>query len=289
VLGLHTSIAKLGSVVAMWVLPPLIVTLGWRLGFTVVSSVGPLALIAVFLLMANEPKDVGIRERLGIAVTSSTRAQARSGEERVPITQVIRNRNVLLLALSQFLFFTNYYGMLNWLPTYFKTVVGTSEVEAGFQTGFILWGTIVGFAISGPAANYFGRTRPLYTGGILATALLTVLFATGSVASMPAWSWPFLMVIYGLCLSPMVFILPILTSLVPVRSLGTAGGVALTVGYMGGMVASPIMGAIVDVTGSLATSFWFAVLCPGLGALTSSLIVEGKAHIAGEESLAPAQ
>jgi hypothetical protein len=146
----------------------------------------------------------------------------------------------------------------------------------------------LGFAISGPAANYFGRTRPLYTGGIVATALLTILFATGTVAGMPAWSWPLLMVVYGLCLSPMVFILPILTSLVPVRSLGTAGGVALTVGYMGGMVASPIMGAIVDVSGSLATSFWFAVLCPGLGALTSSLIVEGKAHTAGEDSLAPA-
>ena len=276
VFGLHVSVGKTGSIVAMWVLPPLVVSLGWRLGYGVTSLVTPLALLAAFLFLVDEPRQVGLAEQ-GMAVSRQA-GKVRERPKGEPLAKVVRNPDILLLAGGEFLLFANYFGVVNWLPTFFKTVVGTGEVEAGFQTGFILWGTVIGFAASGPLANLLGKCRPLFSAGTAATALLTLVFATGSLPALPAWTWPSIMFTYGLCLSVMVLIQPILATLVPVRSLGTANGFVFMVSYMGAMISPPVMGAVADATGSLTACFWVAVVCAAASFVTSLFIREGTAR-----------
>ena len=277
VVGFHTSIGKMGSVVATWVLPPLIMAFGWRLGYGTVSLVCPLALLVAFLFLLNEPKDVGLGRGVGMAVSPAVRPKGRQSERRASLLAVVRNRNVVLMGVCEMLLFANYFGLINWMPTYFKTVVGASEVQAGFQTGFVLWGTIIGYAASGPLANFLGSCRPLYSAGLAAATVLSAVFAGGLLPLMPSWAWSPLMLTYGLCVSVMVMVLPILTTLVPVRSLGTAGGFALMVGYLGAMASPPAMGAIADATGSLAASFWLPVGATLLGFVVSLGLREGTA------------
>jgi MFS transporter, ACS family, hexuronate transporter len=253
-----------------------VVWLGWRFGYVTISLFGPLALIAVYFLLASKPADIGLGAERAFAVSRPGGAPARPRESQPPFWRLIRNRNLILVAASQFFVFGNYFGMVNWLPTYFAEVVALSEVEAGFQTGFILWGTIIGYALSGPVSNLLGRCTPLYAGGAAVAAVLTVIFATGSLTALPVWSWPALMVVYGLSVSIMVLMLPIVASFVPVASLATANGFALTFGYLGAMASPAVIGIVADLTGSLTDSFWVAVASATLGFCFASFIREGS-------------
>ena len=273
VLGLHISVGKMGSIVATWLLPALIGALGWRLGFGVVALLGPLALAGA-LLLADEPVEVGLPGGGTLAVPRASRSAARP-EPAPPFARVVRNRDLLLLSASQCLFFVAYFGTINWLPTYLQTVVAVSETEAGLLTGFILWGTIIGFALSGPATNYFGRCRPLYSGGMLATAVMTALLAASALPAVPSWSWPPLMLLYGLCLSTMVLMNPILAGLVPGPALGTANGILFTLSFTGSMAGPPLLGIVADLSGALTNGFWLGAACAATGSLTSLLIREG--------------
>lgn len=271
-IGLHLSVGKIGSVVAMWVLPPLVVALGWRLGYATISLLGPLALLFCFVFLANRPTEVGLTGMHTLAVSSPQ--PARRAAPGLPWRTLARSRNLLLLALSEFLIFANYFGMTNWLPTYFKVRGSLSDVEAGFQTGFILWGTIIGYALSGPAVNLVGRGAPIFSAGAAISAVLTAIFATGALVALPSWTWPAIMLVYGLSVSIMVLTLPIMTAIVPASSLATANGVVLALGYLGAMASPPLIGAVADATGTLSLGFWVPVATSACASVTSALIRE---------------
>lgn len=277
VLGAHVSLGKTGSIVATWVLAPLIGWLGWRGGYAAVSLFGPLGLLAALLFLADEPGDVRIAADQRPTPPRSPLKRGGPQEKAVSLRRIIGSKDVLMLAAAQFCFFSTYYGAINWLPTYFKVEVGLSEIDAGFSTGFILWGTIVGFALSGPAAGLVGGCRPLFSGGLATTAALTVLFAAGLMPSVPAWLWPPLMLLYGFCLSNMVLMMPILATIVPSQSLGTANGFVFSVAYIGAVLAPPAIGATADASGSLTTGLWLAVASGVLGFFLSLFVAEGAA------------
>lgn len=276
VLGLHVSLGKTGSIVATWLLPVLIGLLGWRLGYGVVSLFGPLALLVAMVLLADEPDDVHLKASQQFAVPRAAQQPRRRETQRVPLRQVVGNRDVLLLAVAQVFFLATYYGAINWLPTYFKVDVGLSEVDAGFTTGMILWGTIIGFALTGPAANLAGSCRPLYTGGAATTTALTVLFAGGILPALPSWTWAPTMLLYGLCLSNMMLVMPILTSIVSRSAFGTASGFAFAVSYLGPIASPPLVGAVADWTGSLTTALWVPVATGALAVVLSLFVKEGR-------------
>lgn len=274
--GLHVGVGKTGSIVATWVLPPLIVAFGWRLGYGLVSLITPIALLACILFLANGPAEVGLAHRQGMAISRPKGEKPQPTAPSMGLMQVIRNRNVVLMALTQTFVFGAYYGIVNWLPTYFKDVLGGSEVEAGFQTGFLLWGTIIGFAFSGYLANYLGGARPIYSAGALGVTLFCVLFASGVFITLPSVVWPLVMLGFGLCLSIMVLMTMIIATLVPVSALGAATGFAFTVSYIGAMISPPIVGAIADATGSLGTAFWVTVVSAAIAFVISLLVREGR-------------
>jgi ACS family hexuronate transporter-like MFS transporter len=271
--GFHISAGKIGSVVAMWLLPPLVVLLGWRLGYGVISLFGPLALLICYLTLANRPADIGLTGMRTLAVTTTERSPRRP-PPGLPLPVLLRNRNLLLVAASEFLIFSNYFGMTNWLPTYFKVTASLSDVEAGFQTGFILWGTIVGYALSGPAVNLVGRGAPIFAGGAAVSAILTAIFASGALMGLPTWSWPVIMLVYGLSVSIMVLTLPIITAFVPAASLATANGIVLALGYLGAMVSPPVIGAVADATGQLTLGFWVPVAGSACAFITAAFVRE---------------
>ncbi len=274
VVGLHVSFGKIGSVVAMWVLPPLIGWLGWRAGYGVVSLVGPLSFLVAALFLFDRPRQLNLNLK-----TLAVQERASVGTAPPPALRLMdlaRNREVVLMAVSQFLVFSNYFGMTNWLPTYFKTNGGMSEVAAGFQTGFILWGTIIGYAASGSVANRLGKVVPLYSAGAALAALLTVGFATGLFLQLSPLLLPPLMVLYGLSVSIMVLTLPILVDFVPTTALARASGLVLTFGYFGAVVSPSVIGFVADQTRSLESAFWLAVVSAACACLVSRLIREER-------------
>ncbi|MHB1007337.1 MAG: MFS transporter [Chloroflexota bacterium] len=268
--GLGTGVGKVGSVAAMWVVPPLVVVIGWRLGFGVVSLAGPLALAAAVLVLASKPADVGLPP---VDVLAGPARQQRDGERRLGLWQLLRRPSVAPLAVASFFYFAAYFGSINWLPSYLAEVLKLDKVGAGFQSGIVLWGTIAGYLLTGPAANRLGRCRPLYTGGFFLAGILITSLAL-DVSGLPGWVLPPFFFVLGIACSGLLFMTPMLAVLVPRGSLATASGLVFTTSYLGAVVMPPLMGLVADTTGSLAQGFWLTAACGFLGAVASLFIHE---------------
>lgn len=277
VLGLHVGVGKAGSILATWILPPLALALGWRLGYGVVSLIGPLTLLLTALFLVSRPSDIGLPDDKQFAVPGQARPRPDRTEERVSVRQLATSGNFLLLTLAQFFIFGAYYGGINWLPTYFKVVVGLDEVEAGFQTGIVLWGTIIGFALTGPVCNWLGRCLPVYRFGAAGIAVCLALFATSVVPVLPGWTWPPLMLVCGLCIAVVMLFMTIVAGIVPANSLGTAIGFGYTLSYIGSIVTPALMGAVADYTGSLTVSLYVPTFCAAACALLALFVKENAA------------
>jgi sugar phosphate permease len=269
--GTGTAVGKAGSVAVMWFLPTFIVLLGWRLGYGVVSITGPLALLAAMLFIASRPADVGLPP----VQMFDAAAAAKGGHdaERLSLWHVIRRPGVLALAGASLFYFAAYFSSINWLPTYLANVLGMDKVEAGFQSGIVLWGTILGYVLTGPAANRIGRCRPLYTGGLALSGVSIGVLALG-VGGLPGPVLAVFFVLLGLFCSGLLFMTPMLAVLVPRSSMATASGFVFTTSYIGAVALPPLIGAVADLTGSLAIAFWLPAACAILGALVSLLIDE---------------
>ncbi len=272
VLGVHVAAGKTGSILATWVLAPLIAAFGWRLGYGIVSIIGPIALLICVLFFLDRPEPIGLSGKHTYAVPPERRSDKAERPPSLPLSALLRNRNVLLMASAQFFLFWTYFGAINWMPTWFTEVVGLSGVESGFYTGFILWGTIAGFALTGPVCRLVGACLPPYRVGVAATSLLVALFPSGALLWLPTWSWAILLFLLGISLSPMMLIMPIMATLVPGSSLGTAVGIGFSFAYFGAMVGPPLIGAMADSSGSLSIGLWAAVAA-GIACVLISLFV----------------
>ena len=268
--GVGTGIGKVGSVAAMWVVPPLILVVGWRLGFGAVSLAGPIALAAAVLILASKPADVGLPP---VDAFAGPARQQQEGESRLGLWQVLRRPSVAPLCFASFFYFAAYFGSINWLPSYLAEVLKLDKVGAGFQSGIVAWGTIVGYLLTGPAANRLGRCRPLYTGGFLLAGVLITILAL-DVSSLPGWILPPFFLLLGIACSGLLFMTPMLAVLVPRGSLATASGLVFTTSYLGAVAMPPLMGMVADSTGSLAQGFWLTAACGFLGAVASLFIHE---------------
>ena len=270
--GMGTAISKIGAVFSTWVMPPLILALGWRLGYGVLSLAGPISLVVGLALLTSKPTDVGL-PAMQLWVDPRATAEGAEADRCLGVWQLLRLRSMVPLCIASLFYFGAYFGAVNWVPTYMARVLGMNSVEGGFETGMIVWGTVIGYAITGPAANRLGRCRPLYLGGLACTGCLTALFAT-AVPQLPAWVLPPLLLLNGLAFSGLLLMTPMLAVLVPRGSLATGSGIVFTTSYLGAVALPPLIGAAADLTGSLAVAFWLPAACGFLGVLAALFIHE---------------
>ena len=232
------------------VLTPLVLGLlgGWR-NLTHVLGFASIALGVLWLLT--------VKDRVPATPPADGSHTTDAGESSLgavaAIRQVLRVRDVWILAGCYMLFLGGYIGIIGYVPTYFVEEQGMTQVEAGFVVSLLLWAFVVGSLILPALSDRVGLRKPLYIPGMLLTGVCMILaaYATG-------YSLWVVVIVWGLLggVGPIAFVVPLEMDGVGPILAGSAVGIALTAGYLGGML-SPIIGmSLVELNPLAGFLFW---------------------------------
>ncbi len=159
---------------------------------------------------------------------------------------VWKNKSLWLVALLLFFCNLHFYTWVGWTPALMR-MKGASPELAALITSVIEWVIIpAGFLI--PWASYkLGLRKPFIWS---LTALLAMASLGAIYVSLP-WSWPLMAVVGITTGGTFAMILALPAEMLPRESVGTASGLVLSFGYLGGLVGSLMGGYVLNITGNL--------------------------------------
>ena len=185
------------------------------------------------------------------------------------LRQVLRVKDVWIVAGCYFLFLGGYIGLIGYAPTYFVTVQGMTAPAAGAVLSIVMWAYVAGTFILPTLSDRVGLRKAFYFPGMLGTGVLIFLaaYALGVSLWLVAALWGFMA-----GAAAIAFVVPLEMEGVGPMLAGSALGIAVTAGYLGGFVAPLICMSLVSVTP--IAGFAFGGGCYVLSALLFLLIKE---------------
>lgn len=243
--------AALATVLTPLVLDPLG---GWRnltyvLGFVSIG-LGVVWFLTVKDRTSVEPTAAGQNRQDGI--DEATEAEPRLGA-LAAVQKVLRVRDVWIVAGCYMLFLGGYIGVIGYVPTYFVAEQGMTPAAAGFVISLIMWAFVAGSLLLPALSDRVGLRKIFYFPGMLAAGICMLLaaYATGT----PLW---LVAIVWGFTggVASIAFVVPLEMDGVGPLLAGSAVGVALTAGYLGGVLA-PIIGmGLVGTNPVAGFAFW---------------------------------
>jgi MFS transporter, CP family, cyanate transporter len=238
--GIYTTGPAIGGLIAYSTVNSLIMPLtgySWRLTFLYLG----LPAIVVALLWWFLAKDI------------QTASPTQSASIIKAFTNLIHLRNVQLVLVTGFLFFTIYHGFNNWLPKILETS-GLSPETAGFMASIPL-------ILNIPAVLIVPRlASPQLRGRILALISLVIALVLFTMTMASGVSLAVELVLWGLvsaCGVPLLILTLMDIPEVGSRYIGSAGGLFYCIAEIGGFAGPSLFGAIKDNTGSFLGSTIF--------------------------------
>jgi MFS family permease len=291
--GIYTSAQHLGQAIAAPVLTILMLALGWRWMFALMGMAG-IASVIVWFTIYRDPDDAGLSE--------ADHAHLVEGDQlhnAPPMTfgqwrRLLRFRTSWGIWLG--MFGSTYMNGLfaTWLPGYLEIERHMSIGQAGFVAALPYAMSVVGGLFAGWAADAllrrgaspFNSARTVWIVGLFGMALFTVLTAEAPGAFMAVVWLCTAMFFYqfsGTCCWVSV------NAAVPENCVGSFGGLANSIGAVGGGIAPLITGIAVDVTGSFVMPLVVGAALVTAGALIVWFVPTGPLtaeDIAGRRQLA---
>jgi predicted MFS family arabinose efflux permease len=177
------------------------------------------------------------------------------GNALASLGAVIRIPAVWILSGAYMLFLGGYIGVIQYLPTYYEKVQGMSKAAAGGMMSLVLLAYIFGSLALPTLSDRVGVRKGVYFPGMLLTAAMVIGAAVATGLPLAA-----VMVAWGLAAGvvAILFVVPLELDGVGPAYAGSALGLALTAGFVGGFL-SPVIGSTLAATNPLAgIGFWGA-------------------------------
>jgi MFS transporter, ACS family, glucarate transporter len=158
--GLSSTGLTLGTAASAPLLVWMMAEMGWRQSFVLL---GPIGFIGAFLwwwYVRDNPAEhpaVNEEEAAMIVADRPVAAPLAAGDERPGWQRVLKDRNVLLLALSYFCMNYIFYLMFNWVFYYMVEVRGFEAQQAGFFTSIQWVAAAVGATLGGFLCDFLCR------------------------------------------------------------------------------------------------------------------------------------
>jgi CP family cyanate transporter-like MFS transporter len=189
--------------------------------------------------------------------------RARTPRGRIPFRQVLSNKNLWLIGtlilLAEFFFIT----LLGWAPTLLM-LKGASPTTTGLISSLAVW-VIVPNLILMPRLAYKTGVRKLF---IWVPSLVLGALAFLAIYIPLSISW-LLFVVAGIANSTRyVTLIALPIEMMPREDVGTASGLVLSFGFVGGAVGPQIGGHILDITGNLDLAL---LVLAGISATTAGV------------------
>jgi MFS family permease len=280
----------IGAVAISW----LVNAFGWRWGFYIAGSVGFTWLLA-WLLVFDRPERVrwlGAEEREKIL---RERDGAHSGKAVAgsPLRNLLRQRSVWGLFLTQGTQVYGGYMLITWLPSYLQQARGLSVMNAGMLTAvpFALasvFGVCLGWVsdrLLTPETVQAGRRRSMIAVMLLGVALIVIVPLVG-----PLWVIILILAFVGaLGQAGSALNFALVTDLVRNRAdIGKVTAITVIGGNSFGLMAPIVTGYVIALRGSFDLAFIIAGLLPVAGAAATFLMTRKpiEAHLAEDASRA---
>lgn len=253
--AIQSTVNTLGPAVATLVAAAIIASFGWRWVFIAMGIPGVIVAFAIRHYCRDNFREcpgISAQEIKELEDDAKEQARLNAGKsitEKVPFWEVLKRVELWQLALIWFLFDITFWGFTTWLPSYLKDARGLSLGQIG------IWGSVpylfgaLGTLFGGFVSDKFtkGRNVVYAVATVIAASFLYLMFKADSLT---------MTVIYQ-CLASlfMFFAMGIFWGLlmhtISSNIMGTASGVVNFGGQMAGVVAAPVMGKLVDMSGGV--------------------------------------
>ena len=247
-----------GQGIAAYAAPLLLARVGgWR-GLTLGLAIAAGALALVWAAF--------VRDRAPVAASGGSSG---ARELFAGLAAVLRVRDVWLLAGSYFFFLAGYLGVVGYLPTYLVTVRGLAPAQAGGMLSIVLGSYVLGSLTLPALSDRLRLRRAVYVPGILVAGVM--VFAASLFVGAPL---AVVMVVWGVAAGAiaLVFAVPLELAAVGPALAGSAVGVTLMAGFLGGFLSPQLGLALAE--GSPAAGFLFWAGCYAASALLFFLLPE---------------
>ncbi len=239
------------------VLTPLVVGSfgGWR-PLTYVLGVATVALGVLWLVTVKDRVVTTVQNTEQLSISASLR-------------RVLQVRDVWIVAGCYFLFLGGYIALIGYAPTYFVSVQGMSAPAAGVVLSIVMWVFVAGAFVLPTMSDRVGLRKTFYVPCMFATGVLIIsgAFLVGVPLWIAAAVWGF-----AAGAAPIAFVIPLEMAGVGPALAGSALGVAVTAGYLGGFVGPLICTWLAEMTP--VAGFAFGGVCYALSALLFLFIKE---------------
>lgn len=254
VMGLKQTAVSIGAVVSAATLPTVALAVGWRYGFLLLGGIAIIVGIVALILYKEPP-------RLSVPGSGGT---TESGS--LPMMELLKNRDIWLLALSGFCLSWTQFTVIAHLVLYLTESLAFPVITAG---GLLAMTTAAG-AIARPGSGllsdrvFGGRRKPVFI-MMAATASLMCLIL-GLWGSYLSWAiYPVLLLfgLGGIGFGGIFF--TVIAEFGGRHGAGRAMGLAGTISISGSAIGPVIFGYLVDISGSYQLAWlsltFIAALC----------------------------
>jgi ACS family glucarate transporter-like MFS transporter len=252
--GALSTALTLGAAFTPLLVSPLLVEMGWRKAFYVTGLL-PLVAAAVWWWYGRDfPEEHPHANAAERALIRAGRAPPGGPRPRRAWLRLLRNRETLLLAASYLSMNYVFYIFTDWFPTYLRQERGFSVLEGGLLASLPFVAGAIGAALGGEICDRlcrrigprWGCRAPAMTGLLLVALLL----CAGALAPNPYLAAALLALCFGCTqLTEGAYWAGQTYVAGPDTAAGT--GVLNTGGNLGGVLSSPIIGALAQHAGWL--------------------------------------
>lgn len=240
--------------------------MSWRIPFYIFGVLT--VLIGIFIsLMVKEKKDMKASSPIGTA----------ESEEKVSVLSLLKNRNLLVVFLVLFCSIYGFTVVVTWLPKFLLTERGFAGSQVGLISALVPLTAIPGALLFSYLTDKWGKKKPFAF--ILIPIAAIALWATVYVKSVPLLI--IALVIYGLfgkiALDPLL--IAAVSENVKQKNYGVAFSLYNFMGMLSSVIAPFFTGLLADLTGSMASGFYSAVIILILGLVIMMFFKEGKKNV----------
>jgi MFS transporter, ACS family, hexuronate transporter len=267
--GLFNAGTNIGAIITPLLVPAVTLALGWQWAFVVTGVLGVIWLVA-WLFMYHRPRR---HPRVSEAEIALIERDPPDPVEDIPLSRLMRRREVWAYAFAKFLVDPVWWLFLFWLPDFFAKTHGLDLKTFGIplviiyiasDVGAIAGGWVSSRLIAVGISTNVSRKLTMFGCALLVTPVMgaaRVANLWGAVALIS------LATAAHQAFAANLFTLP--SDLFPRKAVGSVVGIGGAVGAVGGMLMAKYAGWALGTTGSYTPIF---VLCAGVYLLALAFI-----------------